>query len=886
MAFSSAVTQEADGGNPGSAYKLAWQDNNNSSPCYMYKDFGIADRGGVKFSSDFKTNSVATKRRAGWGMMRNAAGAGIGIAVDSDPYFGNTITITHTTGWNEYGTNVARDTIPPLNDSAWYRMEISAYNAGDGRLTISATLKSGDVVLHTITATTTTEIGGFCGFFGMVYEQLSGASFALFDNIRVETITGQALVKTNVVNAPEVSGQDMLTGKWVGPFVATGPELECNMLSFDMTLPRGLSEDKSISWKIQVRKVNDFEQPIESWSVLASEVYSTSKATPIRLSYDYAVPSGRYMVRMQRTDVRDDSADVAHDLQWQGMRADLTIRGVSCDTATYVIGRIRASEQLSGLSQRRISVLSNRMIPVWNGTTWSPNQVTRSAAWAMADVLRNKVYGRKLDDDQVDLDTLLYLDGVWAARQDRFDMVFDNEVTTWDALSTILRGGRAVPLIRGSRYTAVRDSLQTLPVAMYSMRNIKKGSFSIAYLLPETDQITALDIEYWDHRRWDWVIVTAQVHDGVFYVYRGETNRPSTIPEPDERVKMRLTGVIGEYQAKREAVYHLADTYYRRRRATYRTELDGLLPAYGSLVLVNHDVPNWGQAGDVWDYDEETQTISTTEPVVFDDFGAHYVRLQKPDGSLSAAIPATPGSNDRELVLASDPGFEVVVDDGGKERPRYIFGPSTNQGAACKVKALRPQDNFEVEHIVIMEDDRVHLVDKSLLPGGDIQDAISDGTTSGDGSSGGGGTSADDFSADDFIVSLINHSVMGIGFGAGDVSAGFTIASDGSAQGIENGVAVDFGTEWIASQPVTSTATSLFEVMVTLSSGTTPSGTLGTWLNCGTDRSWGLSASSGGSYYFDTCSLLVQIRDVATSTVQSIATINLKIQSYEVTGGG
>lgn len=67
-----------------------------------------------------------------------------------------------------------------------------------------------------------------------------------------------------------------------------------------------------------------------------------------------------------------------------------------------------------------------------------------------------------------------------------------------------------------------------------------------------------------------------------------------------------------------------------------------------------------------------------------------------------------------------------------------------------------------------------------------------------------------------------------------------------------------------------------YEVQATLSSGATPSGTLGAWLNCGTTRTWELTATAGES---KTCILLVSIRDVATATVQDSASITLTAAS-------
>jgi hypothetical protein len=58
-----------------------------------------------------------------------------------------------------------------------------------------------------------------------------------------------------------------------------------------------------------------------------------------------------------------------------------------------------------------------------------------------------------------------------------------------------------------------------------------------------------------------------------------------------------------------------------------------------------------------------------------------------------------------------------------------------------------------------------------------------------------------------------------------------------------------------------------YEVRATYQSGEVPSGTLGTWLSCNTDRTWTVSSTLGV--------ILVEIRSASTGAVLTSATINL-----------
>lgn len=69
-----------------------------------------------------------------------------------------------------------------------------------------------------------------------------------------------------------------------------------------------------------------------------------------------------------------------------------------------------------------------------------------------------------------------------------------------------------------------------------------------------------------------------------------------------------------------------------------------------------------------------------------------------------------------------------------------------------------------------------------------------------------------------------------------------------------------------------------YEVQATYSSGAVPSGTLATWLNCGSSRTWFVSNGARNNSVISSA-ISVQIRDVATQTVQASASITLSAES-------
>jgi hypothetical protein len=80
-----------------------------------------------------------------------------------------------------------------------------------------------------------------------------------------------------------------------------------------------------------------------------------------------------------------------------------------------------------------------------------------------------------------------------------------------------------------------------------------------------------------------------------------------------------------------------------------------------------------------------------------------------------------------------------------------------------------------------------------------------------------------------------------------------------------------FGTEFWVNPP---SAAADYEVRATLISGDTPTGTLNTWLNLGTTRTWLLMAASTALR----CSLTIEIRRSGGTTVLDSAQIDLDVE--------
>ncbi|SEO64564.1 host specificity factor TipJ family phage tail protein [Nitrosovibrio sp. Nv6] len=415
-------------------------------------------------------------------------------------------------------------------------------------------------------------------------------------------------------------------------------------------------------------------------------------ATPIRRTYKFAVTPGRYEVRMTRTDTKDTSTRVAHDIMWTGLKGFIP-SSQSYPDVTMLAMRLRATNSLSSQSARKVNLIAKRKLPIWGGTSWGPPTHTRSIAWALAYICKTR-----LADSHYDLDWLLAKDATWTARGDNFDAIFDAEMTFGEALSATARAGRAKWFQHGMMVRFFRDEPASMPVALFNMRNTVRGSFKTDYLMSGDETADSVIVEYFDETTWTPKEVLCQLPGH----------------SADKPARLKLFGVINRDHAWREGMYEAATNRYRRMLPSLTTEMEGFIPLPGDLVALQRDRPGWGQSGDVMAYDPVTKTLTLSEPLVWTT-GTHYFGFRKRDGSLSSPWSATAGADDHQAVL--DLALDFTPDTGNtRERTSYAFGPSSSFYQQARVISLRPRSMERVELLFVNEDSAVHVADTGSAP--------------------------------------------------------------------------------------------------------------------------------------------------------------------------
>lgn len=392
------------------------------------------------------------------------------------------------------------------------------------------------------------------------------------------------MVVNNIYTSSEVTGQELLPvddedHDWVGPFTVSGPGQPVNGIEIDLTLPYGLYfQNTSSGWNvwfyIEIRAIDDNGAPLfdGAWEPLASSCISDYSTEAINRSFYYDVPEGRYELRIKRIDEHEEPlVDLTIFQQLKGY--------ISSNTRTYgnislIAMKIKADENINDRNSRKINAVCVRWLPIydWQQEIWLEPQPSRSITWAILDILKNKDYGAGLEDADIDMTGLKELHDIWESRGDTFDAIFDQQTTVWEALTSVCRVGRTMPICIMGKIYFWRDQPQYIHRSAFTPANIVKESVSIEYMMPDKDFPDAIDIEYFSEISWCWEHIRCQ----------------------DETAKsiqtMKLFGCVDRTRAWREGMFHLNSIWKRRKRIKFKTELDCSFLSFGEMIAIAHDL--------------------------------------------------------------------------------------------------------------------------------------------------------------------------------------------------------------------------------------------------------------------------------------------------------
>lgn len=527
-------------------------------------------------------------------------------------------------------------------------------------------------------------------------------------------------VNACIVTSEAVSGQSLDSGDYIGGFPVCGPGRKARRISFDVVFPQGLcklddkgkAKSNSITFFADIAPINEDGFMESEWQNVFQETVTASSITPQRRTFDIDVDPGRYTIRVRREGQRDedDNRNMC-SAQWSSLRAELIDDAPLCATATHFELVMKASEQLSSLSQRKIAIHCTRKVKDFEGNLIA----SRSPILALLDKWTNSDYGDGLPLERVDVETLRHYYDVAEAREDFCDYRFEGRITSEEADQLIAKVFRSVVLQRQGVKTIVRDELAELPITLFNPTNTTEGTVSLDYVQVTEETGDGVIAEYFSNKTWQWEDVECPA-PGRTYTAATHPGYDASLPPMENPVRLRLDGITGEKHATREGMYYAATNALRRQFISWETELQGALVHYGAPVIFTSTLYNSQSGGEIVDYRDEDGALRLSGNVTAGDS----LIFMNSDGSLSEPMQFTALGDGWVLV---DFTGAVNFGDYAQERTRYAAVSGELIRRIVKITSLEPRgmgNSGAPEYALkgVVDVPEVHTVDIPWLPDG------------------------------------------------------------------------------------------------------------------------------------------------------------------------
>ena len=270
-----------------------------------------------------------------------------------------------------------------------------------------------------------------------------------------------------------------------------------------------------------------------------------------------------------------------------------------------------ATSQLSG-SDPDVSWIQERD-KVWVFNPYTNQYEEKPAdnpAWAAYDLLHicRKIGGEYVVFGQpygrIDYDAF----NTWAEKctlnKFTFNYIYDSATRLWDALKYPETVGRGKVIPAGTRFTCVSD-YQSSPVQLFTVANIKYGSFTEEFQGVEA-RANSIELSFINKDK--------DYERDVIPVYGDTYDESNSLTNP---AQIELMGCTSLEQAYRHGKHYLRCNKYEVRTVTFEAFTDAIACTVGDIILVQHDVPEWGEGGRVVAVNGQTITLDkevTTQP--------------------------------------------------------------------------------------------------------------------------------------------------------------------------------------------------------------------------------------------------------------------------------
>ena len=329
------------------------------------------------------------------------------------------------------------------------------------------------------------------------------------------------------------------------------------------------------------------------------------------------------------------------------------------------------------------STLYVRNVKLEKGSSVTITKPASNPAWACWDMLVNTISGLAIPESKLIYDEF----EEWAEWCDEkgiyCGLYCDTTMSAPSAISMLSQLGRGRVIQRGNKYGVIVDKPSD-PVQMFTVGNIVANSFEETWLGLE-DRANVISIEYWDEDD-DYTRKTFQTRTDSY-------NSDLT----DIETTVTLTGCTNKTIAYNHAKYLLNCNTYLLRTVSITAQVDAIACQPGDVILIQHDVPEWGYGGRVQNYNSSTGEITIDREVYMpNSAGNYHIMLRHSVDDSIEELTLENGNDTTDTVIAygswsidPEPGDIYSVGEVGiVTKPFRVISISKSSDLECKISCL------------------------------------------------------------------------------------------------------------------------------------------------------------------------------------------------------
>lgn len=397
------------------------------------------------------------------------------------------------------------------------------------------------------------------------------------------------------------------------------------------------------------------------------------------------LPPGRYEVRMRC--VHKDGNTIRYVNRVYLTQLTQIVYDDFVHPGKALIGiRALATEQLSGNDPAVTWVQERSKLYVWNPYRKAYEEKhADNPAWACYDILHQcrRIGGRYIVRGEP-ADRLSYdMFKAWAEQCDSkgytFNYIYDSAMQVWEALRYPETVGRGKVIMQGTRFTCVYD-YAAQPSQLFTVGNIKQDSFKEEFQGTQ-GRANVVEISFMNKDK--------NYERDVLPVFADDYDASESLSTPTQIELMGCTDLKQVYAHGRHA---LRANKYELRTCTFDAFVDAIACTIGDVILLQHDVTEWGSGGRVVSVDGAAVTLDRTVTMAEGKQYRLMVRDSKTDTLHTYEVQSVSGA-----VVTLAQAAEIAADD------LYTFGEATKEAKPFRVLSITKGMTEQTRKITCME---------------------------------------------------------------------------------------------------------------------------------------------------------------------------------------